>query len=80
MKYQSGALNTTELKYCERCGVLWLRRKGSERVYCAQCLPKVESLPDPGKKGRPRLPVLETKPEIKSSCIELFGLAEGGFE
>jgi len=26
-----------ELKYCERCGGLWLRRTGTERVYCTQC-------------------------------------------
>lgn len=26
-----------ELKYCERCGGLWLRLKGSELVYCAAC-------------------------------------------
>jgi len=26
-----------ELKYCERCGGLWLRLKGSDLVYCAAC-------------------------------------------
>jgi ribosomal protein L37AE/L43A len=26
-----------ELKYCERCGGLWLRFKGSEVVYCPSC-------------------------------------------
>lgn len=26
-----------ELKYCERCGGLWLRPKGSELVFCAAC-------------------------------------------
>ena len=26
-----------ELKYCERCGGLWLRPKGSELVFCASC-------------------------------------------
>ncbi|HKW16223.1 MAG TPA: hypothetical protein VJO35_01820 [Terriglobales bacterium] len=26
-----------ELKYCERCGGLWLRVTGSEVVYCPAC-------------------------------------------
>jgi Zn-finger nucleic acid-binding protein len=30
-----------ELKYCERCGGLWLRKMGEHAVYCGPCLPKV---------------------------------------
>ena len=26
-----------ELKYCERCGALWLRPKGSNLGFCASC-------------------------------------------
>jgi Zn-finger nucleic acid-binding protein len=26
-----------ELKYCERCGGLWLRLKGSELAFCTPC-------------------------------------------
>lgn len=26
-----------ELKYCERCGGLWLRLCGSQQVYCLPC-------------------------------------------
>jgi hypothetical protein len=26
-----------ELKYCERCGNLWLRRSGAEDAHCAPC-------------------------------------------
>jgi len=26
-----------ELKYCERCGGLWLRFTGSDLVFCASC-------------------------------------------
>ena len=26
-----------ELKYCEGCGGLQLRREGSQRVYCVSC-------------------------------------------
>lgn len=27
-----------ELKYCERCGGLWLRPKGSELIFCPPCV------------------------------------------
>jgi hypothetical protein len=28
---------SVELKYCERCGGLWLRRPGQDVVYCERC-------------------------------------------
>ena len=34
-----------ELKYCEQCGGLWLRRQGSERCYCASCAQFLEEIP-----------------------------------
>ena len=42
-----------ELKYCERCGGLWLRELGSEEIYCAPCLAKLEGLPSPRLKRGP---------------------------
>ena len=36
-----------ELKYCERCGGLWLRRTGSCQVYCPSCAPFMAELPRP---------------------------------
>ena len=27
-----------ELKYCERCGALWLRLRGAQDIYCAPCV------------------------------------------
>jgi hypothetical protein len=38
-----------ELKYCEHCGGLWVRRCGAG-VYCNLCQPKVAELPIPSKK------------------------------
>lgn len=47
-----------ELKYCEHCGSLWLRRSGSETVYCENCQPRVAELPPGNKKpGRIQLPI-----------------------
>ena len=34
-----------ELKYCERCGALWLRPCGGEQAYCAQCTVKMLNPP-----------------------------------
>lgn len=44
-----------ELKYCERCGGLWLRPVGAAQVYCAHCEPEMSELPAPARK-RPRMP------------------------
>ena len=34
-----------ELKYCERCGGLWLRGVGDREIYCAGCARAVAELP-----------------------------------
>lgn len=34
---QSGRMQSVELKYCERCGTLGLRRRGSSHIYCEGC-------------------------------------------
>lgn len=47
-----------ELKYCEHCGSLWVRERGTGIVYCDRCMPKVADLPAPKKKpSRLVLPV-----------------------
>ena len=38
-----------ELKYCERCGGLWLRPQGADGVYCAGCRVRLAARPDPGE-------------------------------
>lgn len=38
-----------ELKYCERCGGLWLRPRGGAGVHCASCHVRFAALPDPGE-------------------------------
>ena len=37
MEVEGRELIELELKYCERCGGLWLRRKGTQHVFCATC-------------------------------------------
>ncbi len=41
-----------ELKYCERCGGLWLRPQGTDAIYCAACATAVRDLP-PSRGGTP---------------------------
>ena len=38
-------LSTLELKYCERCGSLWLRPRTSRAVYCTACARRMRQLP-----------------------------------
>ena len=46
-----------ELKYCERCGGLWLRTKGAAQPYCAPCAREMLDLPAPQSRlRRPRIP------------------------
>jgi Zn-finger nucleic acid-binding protein len=50
MQTETIELIEVELKYCERCGGLWLRLQGSDKVYCADCEPAVADLPKAGLK------------------------------
>ena len=47
-----------ELKYCECCGGLWLRARGTDKIYCPGCVAAMEGPTAACKsKRRPRLPV-----------------------
>jgi hypothetical protein len=47
-----------ELKYCERCGGLWLRPVGGGQIYCVPCSCEMSELPpssnEPDDARRPR--------------------------
>jgi len=49
-----------ELKYCERCGGLWLRPVGGRQIYCVACGREMAQLPpasrDPETAKLPRGP------------------------
>ena len=38
-----------ELKYCERCGGLWLRPVGGGQIYCMSCGREMAQLPPASK-------------------------------
>lgn len=46
-----------ELKYCERCGGLWLRRPGHEVVYCERCRAQRAALLRSGRGARNSLQI-----------------------
>ena len=58
-----------ELKYCERCGGLWLRTKGTGDVYCPACAVEMLDLPA-HRKRKPHL-LVNDRVEIKGQCEEL---------
>jgi hypothetical protein len=39
-----------ELKYCERCGGLWLRPQGKDVVYCRGCQEHIAAWPRAGER------------------------------
>lgn len=60
-----------QLKYCERCGALWLRLRGAQQVFCAPCELEVMDLPAPRNIiSRPRLPG-NHKIEVKAQATGL---------
>lgn len=45
MTSQADLLVGLELKYCEQCGGLWLRRQGNDNCYCGACARFLQDLP-----------------------------------
>jgi len=58
-----------ELKYCERCGGLWMRTQGTEDVYCPICALEMLDLPARRRRRKPHL-LVNDRIEIKSQCEE----------
>ncbi len=49
-----------ELKYCERCGGLWLRVRGAQSAYCSSCAVALsQTVVVRRSKRPPRLPVAD---------------------
>jgi hypothetical protein len=70
-KNDEGEAVRMELKYCERCGGLWVRECGAGVVYCGSCQMEVADLPVPKKKPqRVRMPV---RPH---AAVEDYGIEE----
>jgi hypothetical protein len=67
-----------ELKYCERCGGLWLRTWGTQDVYCPACAVEVLDLPIGGRRRKLRL-LVNDRVDLKSQHEDWSGFCgEGG--
>jgi len=66
-----------ELKYCERCGGLWLRQQGAGGVYCASCRARLAAMPNPGeappRKARRRRKGRVEKTDLQSEDLQRQG-------
>jgi Zn-finger nucleic acid-binding protein len=65
-----------ELKYCERCGGLWLRLQGTDGVHCASCRAHLAARPQPGEptpckaRRRRRVHVREEETDVRKDAQE----------
>jgi hypothetical protein len=81
---QEGKMEETqgrvEMKYCERCGALWLRAIGSRDIYCCQCERQMRELPLAGyhKPGMRRRKTETTQLSILHGSGELAISNYGG--
>ncbi len=62
-----------DLKYCERCGGLWLRPSGTDTPYCAACLLALAEMPMPKSRGErlitsPSTPLKNPPPQSSPTC------------
>jgi hypothetical protein len=65
MEIEAMEIVRLELKYCERCGGLWLRVWGTEDVYCPECAVEMLDLPIARKRSKLCLPA-DDRVDLKS--------------
>jgi hypothetical protein len=76
MESLEDVLVSMELKYCERCGGLWLRAKEGNEIYCPRCMPEMAELP---RTRGERVLVVDSIDELETCLAELTAIcAEGG--
>ena len=66
-----------ELKYCERCGGLWVRRIGGEEIYCPPCAVEMVDFAISRRRTSARLPVNQDLEETTAPKV-IFICGEGG--
>jgi Zn-finger nucleic acid-binding protein len=67
-----------ELKYCERCGGLWLRPPGSGQIYCTTCFRAIAELPPSSVDVKKRRKNRREDREFVNFEIDEIGLDFGG--
>ncbi len=69
-KENSANESSLELKYCERCGGLWLRPVGGGQVYCVACACAMGERKNPGSARMPMGPRWGVDESDDQSCEE----------
>jgi hypothetical protein len=68
-----------ELKYCESCGALWLRKQGVSEANCGACLSMWADLPGAWIERLKRKPVVEWRKVARGMhCSAAMAALEGG--
>ena len=80
MEIDAFELIRMELKYCERCGGLWVRERASAEIYCANCAAALEELQGGAARRFHRTRGCDTKLDINSQSEKpwLLLCVEGG--
>ena len=67
-----------ELKYCERCGGLWLRQQGEDGVYCAPCERQASEAAGGGSWQNTRRSLVKARIALERKNGEILFVCEGG--
>lgn len=56
-----------ELKYCERCGGLWVRSQRNAQVYCRHCIQEIAMMaPATRRRANARLPANDCSKRVEA--------------
>ncbi|MGA2387378.1 MAG: hypothetical protein ABSF97_00330 [Candidatus Sulfotelmatobacter sp.] len=69
-----------ELKYCERCGGLWLRPMGGEQIYCVACGRAMAELPQQSRKAKATIGRGKVPWEAEGAEVRRYAEKSGSFD
>jgi len=63
-----GGETRVELKYCERCGGLWLRARGRQQVHCGGCHARLTAMLERSEERLGRGPRRQREEQIQAAA------------
>ena len=69
-----------ELKYCERCGALWVRLWGKDESYCGVCVKLMDELPKAKKRRTSRRTAHRDRQRGRDLQAVAGAVEDGGIE
>ena len=67
-----------QLKYCERCGSLWLRPDATSSPYCPNCEHIMAALPAPTRRPNPKIDPATRAPAATALLSTAVDIAQPG--